>query len=463
MSDSEPQSPKPPWVNHYFAVIPNAAGAAILMLPTAEGWQLPYTRAQDLWLADSNEIIPVFRATLGIDFDFTLLRYVSVELNSAERWDSTLYVLEPAQPLHQPPLGGQWVDRILLEGLPLASPAQRQPLLDYLDENQEGAASPRIDPRRAPWARPGWFATASAWIEAAIAELGYTQLGPVEQRRNWSISSLLVAPTTAGRVYFKAAAPLPLFVNEPALTHTLSELFPGHVPTPLKIDRERRWMLMEDFGKVARGDEARGDHVDYAPILRAYGKLQRESAQHLDRLAAAGCMDRRLDVLASQIDPLVADPLTQSALTPDEHAELVALAPQLKARCARVAAYNLPATLLHGDLHPGNITQRNGDFVFFDWTDAAVGFPFVDHFLLYFELDDEEGYPRWRDAYLEAWQDFGSPQRLLEVWELAKPLCALHHSISYLSICHNIEPLTRDELFHGLPDNLRRLIAAMRT
>jgi hypothetical protein len=231
-------------------------------------------------------------------------------------------------------------------------------------------------------------------------------------------------------------------------------------------------MLMEDFGTAARGEES----ADIAAIFAAYGKLQRDSARHLDQLAAAGCIDRRLDVLASQIEWLMSDPVTQSALTAQEYAELTPLAPQLKERCARLAEYNIPNALLHGDLHLGNVTQRDGKIVFFDWTDGAISFPFLDHFLLYFELDDEvEGFQRgdmaenlrpdalrWRDAYLDAWRDCESPARLLEAWELAKPLCALHHSVSYLSILHNVEPLTRDELFHGLPDNLRRVPAAMR-
>jgi hypothetical protein len=457
MTTTQPELVKPPWVNHYYFIVPNATGTAILMLPSAEGWRLPYLRAEQLWLSETGRMISLLRAAFEIDFDFTILRYAAVELNNKERWDRVFFVIEPAQPLHHPSLGGQWVDSLALYHMQLALPGQKAALVRYLEENDPGAATARIDSRRAPWARPGWFATASAWIENAIVELGYEQSSPVQQLRNWSISSLLVVPTSAGRLYFKAAAALPLFVNEPALTQTLSELYPGHIPTPLKIDRDQRWMLMEDFGSTAWGD----DRVDLAPILRAYSRLQRDSAEHIDKLRAAGCLDRQLSVLASQIDPLISNPITQAALTPQEYETLVALAPQLKARCATVAAYNIPPTLLHGDLHLGNITQRNGDYLFFDWTDASIGFPFLDLFLLYFRDDEGTDPTRGRDAYLEIWRDYETPARLLELWELAKPLCALHHAISYLTILSNIEPLARDELFHGLPNNLHRLLAAM--
>jgi Ser/Thr protein kinase RdoA (MazF antagonist) len=234
-------------------------------------------------------------------------------------------------------------------------------------------------------------------------------------------------------------------------------------------------MLMEDFGSAAR-DTA---DVDFTAILSAYGKLQRDSAAHLDELFKAGCIDRRLPVLVEQIDPLLSDPTTQSVLDAVEYEQLVALAPQLKERCAQVAAYNIPPALIHGDLHLGNVTRRDNDmlqisdlqsfngYLFFDWTDACIGLPFLDLFLLYFpdeEFRDGEGTDplAGRDAYLAAWRDVASRQRLLEAWELAKPLCALHHSVSYLTIVNNLEPLVREELMHGLPDNLHRLLASMR-
>lgn len=456
--DPDSNTEPPPRVNHFYAIVPHVSGAAILMLPTAAGWQLPHVRAEDVWLSDAARIIPLFRAEASLDFDFTLLRYAARERNNQERWERILFVVEPAAPLDVAPLNGQWVDRAMLTDLPLSLPEQRAPLLHYLAENDASQDSSLIDDRRAPWARRGWFAAASAWIEAALVEAGYTQSGPVEQLRNWSISSILAAPTSHGRVYFKAAAALPLFVDEPALTQTLAQLYPAHMPTPLKVDRGQGWMLMQDFGAPTWDDE----DLDLVPILAAYGKLQRASAAHLDALAAAGCIDRRLDVLASQIDPLLADPLTQTVLTAQEYAELVTLAPQLKARCAKLADYNIPATLLHGDFHLGNITQRDGEFIFFDWTDAAISMPFFDFFLLYFEYADHADLARWRDAYLAVWHEVASPARVREAWELTKPLCALHHAISYLFILNHIEPLVRDELIYGLPENLRRLLAVMR-
>jgi hypothetical protein len=423
------------------------------MLPAAEGWRLPVIRTEDSWLSNAAKIIVAVRAAYDLPCDFTVLRYVAIEINEQERWDRLLLVLEPRQPLEYPPLAGQWIDHSQLRDLALAEPDQREPLLRYLEENEQGPDSPLIDQRRSPWARPGWFASAAAWIEEAIRELGYVQSSPVQQLRNWSISSLLYVPTSDGKLYLKAASALPLFVNEPLLTQILSHLFPEEIPAVVKIDRERRWMLMCDFAP-AKWQQP----VDLAPIMRAYAAMQRTSAGHINKFFAATCRDRRLAVLSGQIDLLIADPETRAALSDEQYATLVEMAPDLKRRCAAVAECNIPATLIHGDLHLGNITQRSAGYLFFDWTDACIAFPFLDLFQLYF-YDTNKGA---RDAYLECWRDLESPPRLLELWELAKPLCALHHAVSYLSIIHNIEPRTVDELFHGFPDNLHNLLAAMR-
>ena len=37
----------------------------------------------------------------------------------------------------------------------------------------------------------GWFDAAAEWMQGSLAELGYAATGPVEQVRNWAISSLL--------------------------------------------------------------------------------------------------------------------------------------------------------------------------------------------------------------------------------------------------------------------------------
>ena len=58
-----------------------------------------------MWLSEAPRINAVLSRELGLDFAFTVLRYVALEENESERWTRTLFVLEPAQPLIEPPLG----------------------------------------------------------------------------------------------------------------------------------------------------------------------------------------------------------------------------------------------------------------------------------------------------------------------------------------------------------------------
>lgn len=456
---SETNAPAP-WVNHWYIVLPNPSCPAIAMLPTAAGWALPYMRDEnETWLPNSAGIAAALRRELGLSGAFTILRYLSMENHEDQGWARFLFVLEPGatqadDPATPLPPGTVWVSEADLALLPLAQPEQRAALLGYFAERRTGA----IPATRAPWARVGWFAAAAAWIEQSLGELGYTMTGPVEQRRNWSISSVLAAPTTTGTVYFKVAAQLPLFVNEAVMTATLARLFPAHVLPPLRIDPARRWMLMEDFGPPLRKQSG----SDFAPALTLYGALQRHSAAHLADLQAAGAHDRRLEVLAGQIDPVLAHPITQAHVPPDDLAALRGYADTLKARCAEVAGAGLPATLLHGDLNLGNIAQRHGATLFFDWTDACIGHPFLDLFEVYYFTANTTEHARLRDAYLAAWTDFAPPARLYENWVRATPLVGMHQAVSYLSIAEHIDPLRQGEMIDGLPHFLRQALTALR-
>jgi hypothetical protein len=84
-----------------------------------------------------------------------------------------------------PPAEATWLGRDELACARL--PARDRDLLEALFADDP-------HPLRAPWARRGWFAEASAWIESTLAERGRPTLGPVEQLSNWCISSILRVP-----------------------------------------------------------------------------------------------------------------------------------------------------------------------------------------------------------------------------------------------------------------------------
>ena len=162
-------------------------------------------------------------------------------------------------------------------------------------------------------------------------------------------------------------------------------------------------MLTEDFGGVELGDVE--DTPTWEQALRAYASSRSSGSDDTDGLRALGCPDRTLAVLEREIEETLADPLLVElprGLEPDEVEALPALAERLRAACHRLAALDIPPTLEHGDLHPGNVRIRDGRPVFYDWTDGCVSVPLFS--LPPFLEDAAAGArDRLRDAYLEPW------------------------------------------------------------
>ena len=168
-------------------------------------------------------------------------------------------------------------------------------LCEYLDA-LDGGGTP---PERAAWARLGWLSDVRGWIEREVTRLGHAVTG-IEQVKQWSISSVLLVHTDGPDVYFKVSAPLPLFVEEGPVTAMLSSRFPGYVPAPLAVEPEQGWMLLPELGELI-GWKA---PLEFRRAMFArFATLQRRSAEQADALIAAGCFDRRLDVLERQLEP----------------------------------------------------------------------------------------------------------------------------------------------------------------
>ena len=182
----------------------------------------------------------------------------------------------------------------------------------------------------------------------------------------------------------------------------------------------------------------------------------------MDALLALGCLDRRLDRLAAQVDPLLGDTATLAGqLDAAEIERLRALGPQPKAICAELASYAIPYTLVHGDLHLGNVACPAGRYLFFDWTDGCVAHPFFDTISIW-RVEDPSLQARLRDSYLGVWADYEPRERLLAAWTLAKPLCALHQAVSYQHIIATLEDTAKPAVASGLPYWLRQLLQALK-
>src|SRR5215213_1122459 len=404
--------------------------------------RLPGTeRPGRVWTAEPGQVLPGLRDLLGTDA--LLLRCLDEhEEPSAQLQRATLLAVPTA--LAGLPDGLAWAGRAELAGAA---------------GDGDGALAARVVEELAG---------------SGTGQLGRPLTGPAEQMQVWDLSCVLRAPTAAGHVWFKATAASPLFVNEGLVMGALAGLFGDRVPAPVAVDAERGWMVLDDLGQEV-GWEAPLEVVE--EVVGAFARLQVEAAGQADRLLAAGCHDRRLDRLAAQArEWLPAIEATGKLagiddatwLSQDELAAVPAALPEVLACCEELAGHAVPPSIVHGDLHLGNVARGPAGYRFFDWTDACVAHPFFD--LLTIRrgtgFAGEEGDGELRDrlqaAYLPAWAPFEPPARLARALQLAGPLGALHHAVSYRSLVAGMTPPVESHMAGSTAWWLRQMLAGLR-
>ncbi len=445
----------------YAVILPHARERRVLLQRAGDGWALPgwETTERQSW-AGADYVNRTVHERLGVDV--TTLRCLPHNPEPADGVVHRMYELENHHPGWRPPAEARWVEADELSHLPLTLPEHRDALIRWFAE----AASGTVPRQRVPWARRGWFAEAADWMHSQIQALGLRPAGPVEQQRVWSISCILRAPTSAGDVYLKASPGV--FAAEPVITRHVAQRFSDHIPDVVAIDGERSWLLMRDF---------RGMRLDRLPdidwweeAVRLIARLQLVCVNRTDEMLAAGFLDRRLEVLAKQIDPLFdyvssTGRTARGALTPTELDTLTRHAAHLREMCARLAAHRVPATLEHGDFHTGNVVLAEGRLVIFDWSDGCVAHPFFAllPFLTFRPLPGgPDARARLIRAYLQAWTDYEPMPRLEEAFALSQTLAALHQAVSYYRILTSVESEALWEWETDLPYFLRAVLTGLK-
>jgi RimJ/RimL family protein N-acetyltransferase len=266
------------------------------------------------------------------------------------------------------------------------------------------ATAPGVTPAQ-PWLRRDWLPAAEAWLGR----------GRLAQHKVWDLSAVL----RTGGVWLKSTVAAPLFAPEAAVTVALAALFPAHVPRPVAADGARGLLALPDLGPELGWD---APVAVRAGMYAAHARLQRASVPHVAALRAAGCLDRGLPWLAGAVAEWLTPARLARFVPAPTVGRLVAAVPVIAALGRELAAYGLPATLLHNDLHPGNVAAG---YLEFDWTDAAVGHPFLD--LASVVLADDPA--PLRDAYLAEW-----PGDLAGAWPVTRVLAAANQVVSYLAL-----------------------------
>jgi aminoglycoside phosphotransferase (APT) family kinase protein len=387
-------------------VVPDAT-SSVLLTENEAGWSLPTMTSDEPEIVTG--VAPALRKMVGQDV--VILRDVRFG-PMPPRDDKLVYLTETVE--RTDGVQGRWSSRADLDDVGFSDPRDREALEAWFD----GDAPPTLQ----PWQREGWHAEAVAWIRRNLP-------GDVEVRQfaTWCNSSVLRVGTPSGRFWFKAVAEH--WFPEPAVTRILGDLFPGRTPRVIECETARGWMLLEDLN---------GSPADVLPLeqrleaLTAMAELHRASVPLVEELITGGCLDRRPAVLADQIEALAADATV--ALPDDLHRRFRTAVPRLQELCVELSAAPIPPTLVHGDLHAGNIMRLDDGYVVFDWSDACVADPFVD--VLMFTSRMPEGPEVRADArrrYFDTWPDVTGSDAAAYA-ELAESLAAMHHAVTYRGI-----------------------------
>ncbi|GAA1944769.1 phosphotransferase [Agromyces allii] len=248
-----------------------------------------------------------------------------------------------------------------------------------------------MDQRRTPFsvevASEPWRAEAREWISNVLEPLG-RQVTRVDQTRvrPWSTQLVVSAESPAGptRYWFKATCPAQSF--EPALQALLADALPESVAAPVAVDAGRGWMLTADHGSTLR--EVRGDAGptadDWFAVTAEWTRMQDALVGLGPEITALGVPDCSPATVPDRFELMLARVLglpTGHPSAPDAEtaAALEAAWPHVADATGILLASGLPATLQHGDLHPGNVfaaaAGEHGNLRVFDFGDAQWAHP----------------------------------------------------------------------------------------
>ena len=271
-------------------------------------------------------------------------------------------------------------------------------------------------PRRAAYAEVGGPAATLDW---AASVFGFAA---AHQQRTWNLSAIWRLDGADGAPVGWVKQVPSFFAHEPAALRLVDEVAPGTVPALVAAGPAGRMVLGHAPGSDGYGADARV----CAAIAAAFHPVQADLAGQVSRLAEAGIPDGRVLTLA------FAEPFC--ARIPG----LQKLIEELPERLAAVAECGLPDTLMHGDLHPGNVRiGDDGRLTIMDWGDCTIGNPAFDILRLVERLDEPEPVvSEW--AYRWAKCVPGSDPR--RAADLLRPVAALRGAAVYAGFLAAIEP-----------------------
>ena len=203
-----------------------------------------------------------------------------------------------------------------------------------------------IEPaKRVPWGMNGWFRQTTDWMHEVLQAHGLEVVGPVQQVRAGPWSTVLRARTSSRDYYLKCPAS---YLNEAAVSDTLSSIAADYVQKPLATDRERRMMITADHGEEESILSL--PQADRHQVVRDLWELQRLSVGKVKELEAAGLRVYSGEWLADNLDFLLYHKEMEFLKNRDVVTKIRECKEALHMVLKVLGKVELPLTVVHGDL-----------------------------------------------------------------------------------------------------------------
>jgi len=440
----------------YYLIIPHPSEQRFLMTKEIMGWTLPHFIPDEHHRGAVGHINQLAQKLL--DMRVTTCQAIDIDFDSQLKRGSRAYIMDNLDPEWQPANEDTvWATVEEIEALDLAVPKH----LAILQQWKDWVWTEKKDPARVPWSRLGWYREAEEWIREQLSQLA-VEVNSITQQRSWVRSCVMRVETDDTNYYFKAVPSM--FSYEPVISRVLALRHPRNAPEVIAVDIDNAWLLMREFEGTPLNRII--DLAIWENALKTFAEIQIDLVPRTQNLIGLGFPDRHVDQMVSQLDHLLND--LPQYLTESEVDELEGFRSQIRDLCWELLEYDIPLSLGHGDFWAGNVMVNMSRCVFFDWSESSVTHPFFDLAFFMSGLnkylsDNKTIYHRLRDAYLEPWGIYMEMDKLIETFELAKPLTALHHVMIYkLIMLPTIEDRAKWEMDRMIPFWLRVLIDNMR-
>jgi len=309
-------------------------------------------------------------------------------------------------------------------------------------------------PLRLAYARPGGVVGDLRWAQQALLHAGRGSIVRARQERSWNLSCVHRLTLDDGDTAWLKVVP-PFFHHEAAMLQFMGKVS-GAVRVPHLIGSDSangRVLLDHVEGPLLWGASL----TQWSIVVDRYVETQLALCNRIDELLALGAPDWRNRPFADAITRLAQREDVRTTLDAAALRALDALIDALPTQLDALAACGIPPTLVHGDLHQGNVLDGPDGPVVLDWGDSSVGHPLLDLPAFCHQLPAAE-HAAVETQVVAAWQSALPGSDPARAAELIRPMTALWKALTYRNFLDHIEPSEHHYHATDVPDWLNEAV-----